>query len=94
MTDKPEANPNSNSTDQTSQASTLKLTNTDIEPISKTHVTAAEQRQLILMRFVDDMSLAEIAGALDVPVGTVKSRLYNSLKTLKDDEREKRYFLD
>ena len=51
-------------------------------------------REVVLMRFVDDMSLAEIAGALNVPVGTVKSRLHNSLKTLKDDERAKRYFLD
>lgn len=51
-------------------------------------------REVVLMRFVDDMSLAEIAGALDVPVGKVKSRLHNSLKTLKDDERAKRYFLD
>ncbi len=49
-------------------------------------------REVLLMRFVDDMTLAEIAGALGVPVGTVKSRLHNALRLLRDDPRTKRYF--
>ena len=52
-----------------------------------------EQREVVLMRFVDDMSLAEIASALDVPLGTVKSRLHNALATLREDERTRKYFL-
>lgn len=53
-----------------------------------------EQREVLLMRFVDDMSLLEIAAALNIPVGTVKSRLHNSLYTLRNDRRSKDYFLE
>ena len=52
------------------------------------------QREVILMRFVDDMSLAEIAAALDIPEGTVKSRLHNAIATLRHDERARSYFQD
>ena len=50
------------------------------------------QREVLLMRFVDDMPLDAIAAALDIPVGTVKSRLHNALRTLRDDPRTRRYF--
>ena len=50
------------------------------------------QREVLLMRFVDGMSLLEIAEALAVPEGTVKSRLHNALATLRKDERTVRYF--
>ena len=53
----------------------------------------AEQREVLLMRFVDDMSLQEIAAALDIPVGTVKSRIHNALQTLRSDRRTRDYFL-
>ena len=49
-------------------------------------------REVVLMRFVDDLSLAEIAEALAIPVGTVKSRLHNALETLRHDPRTLRYF--
>ncbi len=49
-------------------------------------------REVVLMRFVDDLSLAEIAQALAIPLGTVKSRLHNALETLRHDERTRRYF--
>jgi RNA polymerase sigma-70 factor (ECF subfamily) len=52
-----------------------------------------EQREVVLMRFVDEMSLAEIATSLSVPLGTVKSRLYNALRELRDDPRTREYFL-
>lgn len=52
----------------------------------------AEQCETLLMRFVDDMSLDEIAVALHIPVGTVKSRLHTALNTLRLDERTKAYF--
>ena len=51
-----------------------------------------EQREVLLLRFVDELSLAEIAVALGIPLGTVKSRLHNALGTLRDDPRTKRYF--
>jgi RNA polymerase sigma-70 factor (ECF subfamily) len=43
----------------------------------------AGQREVVLLRFVDGMDLAEIALALGVPPGTVKSRLHNALKLLR-----------
>lgn len=51
-----------------------------------------EQREVLLLRFVDSLSLAEIAGAMEIPVGTVKSRLHNALQTLRADERTKEFF--
>lgn len=53
-----------------------------------------EQREVVLMRFVDSMSLAEIAIALAIPIGTVKSRLHNALSTLRTDRRTRDYFLE
>ena len=53
-----------------------------------------EQREVLLMRFVDDMSLQEVAAALDIPLGTVKSRLHNALHTLRSDRRTRDYFLE
>jgi len=50
------------------------------------------QREVLLMRFVDDMSLKEIAAALEIPEGTVKSRLHHALQTLRDDPRTRKYF--
>jgi len=50
------------------------------------------QREVLLMRAVDEMSLAEIADALEIPVGTVKSRLHHALRTLRADERTRAYF--
>jgi RNA polymerase sigma-70 factor, ECF subfamily len=49
-------------------------------------------REVLLMRFVDDMSLEEIGSALEIPVGTVKSRLHHALAALREDERLRRYF--
>lgn len=51
-----------------------------------------EQREVVLPRFVDGLSLAEIAQAMEIPLGTVKSRLHNALETLRHDERTKAYF--
>jgi len=53
-----------------------------------------EQREVLLMRFVDDMSLKEIATALNIPIGTVKSRMHHALRTLRHDRRTRDYFLE
>ncbi len=50
---------------------------------------AEEHRETLLLRFVDGLSLEEIAQALGIPVGTVKSRLHNALGTLREDPRTK-----
>jgi len=52
-----------------------------------------DQREVVLMRFVDDMSLEEIATGLQIPLGTVKSRLHNALRKLRDDPATREYFL-
>jgi RNA polymerase sigma-70 factor (ECF subfamily) len=43
-----------------------------------------EYRETVLLRFYSDMTLQEIAHALDVPVGAVKSRLWTGLRRLRD----------
>lgn len=50
-------------------------------------------REALLLRFVDGLSLSEIAETLGIPLGTVKSRLHNALDALRRDERTKE-FLD
>jgi RNA polymerase sigma-70 factor (ECF subfamily) len=50
-------------------------------------------REVILLRFVDDFSLEEIASALEIPLGTVKSRLHHAIAALREDPRVARYFL-
>ena len=41
-------------------------------------------REILLMRFVDDMTQPEIAEALDLPLGTVKSRLHHAVQSVKN----------
>jgi RNA polymerase sigma-70 factor (ECF subfamily) len=41
-------------------------------------------REILLMRFVDDMTQPEIAEALDLPLGTVKSRLHHAVQAVKN----------
>ena len=43
----------------------------------------AAQREVLLLRFVDDLSLQQIAEVLEVPLGTVKSRLHNGLEAMR-----------
>jgi RNA polymerase sigma-70 factor (ECF subfamily) len=52
----------------------------------------AAHRDAVYLRFVDGLSLVEIAEAQGIPVGTVKSRLHNALATLRADPRTKSYF--
>lgn len=43
----------------------------------------AEQREVVILRFYHDLSLAAIADVVNAPLGTVKSRLFHALKKLK-----------
>ena len=51
-----------------------------------------EQAEVLLLRFVDDLSYQEIAEALSVPLGTVKSRLHKAVAALRHDAATKKYF--
>ena len=41
-------------------------------------------REMLLLRYVDGMRLNEIAEALDIPPGTVKSRLHFAVGALRN----------
>jgi RNA polymerase sigma factor (sigma-70 family) len=50
----------------------------------------APQRVVVVLRIVEDLSEEQTAAMLDVPVGTVKSRLSRSLillRTILEDDR-------
>ncbi len=51
-----------------------------------------QQQEVLHLRFVDDHSLNEIAEILEIPSGTVKSRLHNALRALAENPRTKKYF--
>jgi RNA polymerase sigma-70 factor, ECF subfamily len=52
----------------------------------------SQQREVVILRFMDGFDLAEIAAALDVPLGTVKSRLHHALATLRQNSALREYF--
>lgn len=45
----------------------------------------AKQRAVVVLRYWEDMSLAEIAAALGRPLGSIKSTLHRALKSLKEE---------
>lgn len=47
-------------------------------------------REVLMLRFVDGLQLQEIAMALAIPVGTVKSRLHQALDLLRRSHRAKK----
>jgi RNA polymerase sigma-70 factor, ECF subfamily len=49
-------------------------------------------REVVILRFVEDLSLAEIALAMEIPLGTVKSRLHHALAELRANERLRTFF--
>src|SRR5690606_9930455 len=53
---------------------------------------SAERREVLTLRFVDDLSLEEIAQVLGIPLGTVKSRLHLAIKSLRNDPTIKDLF--
>lgn len=55
----------------------------DADVAALLHGLSAERREVILLRFVDGMSLEDIAAALKIPLGTVKSRLHLAICQLR-----------
>lgn len=50
------------------------------------------QREILILRFVDDLTLSEIAFTLGLPLGTVKSRLHHGLSALRTNPILVNYF--
>lgn len=50
------------------------------------------QRETVILRFIEGFDLAEIAEALKVPLGTVKSRLHHALEALRQNSALREYF--
>ena len=49
-----------------------------------------QQRAVFLLRFVEEMELSEIASALDLQVGSVKTHLFRALQTVRGKLRDLR----
>ena len=54
------------------------------------NVLSPASRAVLALHFQEDMELAEVAAVLEIPLGTVKSRLAYGLKTLRRYLEEKR----
>lgn len=50
------------------------------------------QREVVMLRFVDGLALNEIATALEIPPGTVKSRLHTALQSLEQNPATRSFF--
>lgn len=53
---------------------------------------ASEHRDVIELRFFAEASLDDIAAVLDIPLGTVKSRLHNGLEKLRQQKLAVNFF--
>lgn len=51
-------------------------------------------REILMLRFADELSLEEIALAVGLPLGTVKSRLHHALSTLRTDPQTKNFYFE
>lgn len=49
---------------------------------------SAVQRDVLLLHFLEDFSLEEIASITDVPLGTVKSRMHHAKRALRERLKE------
>lgn len=50
-----------------------------------------QQREVFLLRFVEEMSLLEIAGVLGIKVGSVKAHLFRALTNIRKQLKEKQW---
>jgi RNA polymerase sigma-70 factor, ECF subfamily len=50
-----------------------------------------QQRTIFLMRFAEEMTLAEVAGLLDLQVGTVKAHLFRATGRVREMMKEQQW---
>lgn len=69
---------------QQSQPEEIMLTKMEYDRLLKAMATlGTKHRSVLVLRYFNDLSYSEIADILQIPLGTVKSRLNQSLKYLK-----------
>ena len=61
----------------------------DIEFFSYISMLSKPEQEVVILRFYHAYSLQEISSILHLPLSTVKSRLYRTLKKLKNQQEEK-----
>ncbi|MEM6553879.1 MAG: sigma-70 family RNA polymerase sigma factor [Planctomycetota bacterium] len=74
---------------------TAQTPNPSADPTQLDHLLtplSPDHREVVLLRFIDDMPLADVALALDLPLGTVKSRLHHALAKLREHPHTKNFF--
>jgi RNA polymerase sigma-70 factor (ECF subfamily) len=54
-------------------------------------VLSPQQREVFLLRFVEDLSLAEIAEVLGIRVGSVKAQLFRALGSVRKQMKERQW---
>lgn len=71
--------------DRTSEAATESLQREQLSAIVRKALNAlpSEMRQVIVMKEYEELTFAEIAEILEIPVSTVKSRVYTGLQQLR-----------
>lgn len=52
-----------------------------------------EQKQVLILKYVEGHSIKEISGILDIPKGTVKSRLFNAIDKVRERLKRKESYL-
>jgi RNA polymerase sigma-70 factor (ECF subfamily) len=58
---------------------------------SAVEVLSPQQREVFLLRFVEDLSLAEIADALGLRIGSVKTQLFRALGRVRKQMKEQQW---
>jgi RNA polymerase sigma-70 factor, ECF subfamily len=57
------------------------------EDVARVHAAldrlAPEQREVVVLRYIEDMSYEEIAGVAGCPLGTIRSRLHHAKRALR-----------
>ena len=73
---------NENTSQKTDPDPVLRIENAEQVHYGLSHLSLPH-REILTLFFMQDFSLEEIATVLDMPVGTVKSRLYYAKRSMK-----------
>ncbi|MGE7663941.1 sigma-70 family RNA polymerase sigma factor [Peribacillus sp. NPDC097197] len=80
--------------EETKQVAIPDFSNDIVEKISNRHLVDLvnqlpyKLKQVVILRYLNDYSQEEVARILDIPIGTVKSRIHASLKKLNAHGKE------